>query len=281
MAFPFGSQREATFKDGCLSVRKNVLDNIRSRSAPGPIYSPKPRVSSRERSLRDITFGTSPARYNDSVEKPSRRSPGPQSYDPDAIRRAPQSTHRKVAGVSFGTGKRACNKMDTASCKMPSPAEYDPENIRRGLMFSKKGTSSIKFGTAQYKNRKPVDLPGPQSYDPIAIKRGIMFTKSTMSSVKFGSPPKNDLSKRKQENSKSPGPQSYDTERIRRGIYSLSTKKKPVGVKFTTGPRTYNDMEERERASKPGPNKYEVPSALGKQINSRYKSQPSISFGAR
>lgn len=101
-------------------------------------------------------------RYNDSVEKPSRRSPGPQSYDPDAIRKAPQSTHRKVAGVSFGTGKRPCNKKDTASCKMPSPAEYDPENIRRGLMFSKKGTSSVKFGTAQYKNRKLVDLPGPQ-----------------------------------------------------------------------------------------------------------------------
>ena len=69
MAFPFGTQREATFKDGCLSVRKNVLDNMRSRSAPGPIYSPKPRVSSRERSLRDITFGTSPARYDSSKQE--------------------------------------------------------------------------------------------------------------------------------------------------------------------------------------------------------------------
>lgn len=114
-----------------------------------------------------------------------------------------------------------------------------------------------------------------------------MCTKSSMTSVKFGSPPRR---KRRPatapemgSRSSIPGPQHYETENIRTGIYSLSTKKKPAGVIFSTGPRTYNDIEERERASKPGPNAYSMKygSALGKQVNSRYKSQPSISFGSR
>mmetsp|Transcript_14244 Transcript_14244/g.21042 ORF Transcript_14244/g.21042 Transcript_14244/m.21042 type:complete len:92 (-) Transcript_14244:561-836(-) len=63
MSLTFAYHREATFKDGCLSVRKAVLDKTREGTVPGPIYDPKPRVSSTERSLRDITFGTGPARY--------------------------------------------------------------------------------------------------------------------------------------------------------------------------------------------------------------------------
>ena len=108
-----------------------------------------------------------------------------------------------------------------------------------------------------------------------------MFTKCGMPSVKFGRPPEKEIRKGRSKPYHPPGPQDYDTVQIRKGIYSLSTKKRPAGVKFTTGPRTYNDMEERERAAKPGPNAYKIPSALGKQINSRYKSQPSISFGSR
>ncbi len=106
-----------------------------------------------------------------------------------------------------------------------------------------------------------------------------MFTKSQMPSVKFGDPPKKQ--ERKSSKSNQPGPQEYDTESIRRAVYSLSTKKRPTGVKFSTGPRTYNDVEERERMSKPGPSAYDIPSALGRQSNSRYRSQPCISFGAR
>ena len=121
-----------------------------------------------------------------------------------------------------------------------------------------------------------------KTYNPEAIRRGIMYTKSKMPSVKFGDPPKKeDNREKKNATSNQPGPQEYDTERIRRAIYSLSTKKRPTGVKFSTGPRTYNDVEERERMSKPGPSAYDIPSALGRQSNSRYRSQPCISFGAR
>jgi hypothetical protein len=109
-----------------------------------------------------------------------------------------------------------------------------------------------------------------------------MFTKSQMPSVKFGDPPnKFNLNEKRKSKANQPGPQEYDTERIRRAVYSLSTKKRPTGVKFSTGPRTYNDVEERERMSKPGPSAYDIPSALGRQSNSRYRSQPSISFGSR
>lgn len=118
-----------------------------------------------------------------------------------------------------------------------------------------------------------------KTYNPEAIRRGIMFTKCKMPSVKFGDPPKKEGKQTSISNQ--PGPQEYDTESIRRAVYSLSTKKRPTGVKFSTGPRTYNDVEERERKSKPGPCTYDIPSAFGVQSNSRYRSQPCISFGAR
>lgn len=304
MSFVFANHhREATFGEhGCLAVRQNVLDKTRERSTPGPIYTPKPRVSSTERSLRDIKFGTAPARYNDEPESTKRRipkarqQPGPQSYDPAAIRTAiyKMSKHRNVSGIKFGTEKR----MPHNKSQSPSPAEYDPEAIRRGILQSKKsGTTNIKFGMASTQTKNTVSTKGtkskpgigPQTYDPEAIRRGIMCTKKGMPSIKFGSPPakddnddgKNKRKKKRRPATQMPGPQQYETESIRKGVYSLSTKKRPAGVKFTTGPRTYNDAEERERASKPGPNSYEIPSALGRQVNSRYKSQPSVSFGAR
>ena len=61
MVLAFAQQKEATFKDGCLSLRKSVLDKMRAKSAPGPIYDIKPQQSSM---LRDIKFGTGPARYD-------------------------------------------------------------------------------------------------------------------------------------------------------------------------------------------------------------------------
>lgn len=284
MALVFVQQREATFKDGCTSLRKSVLDKLRVQSAPGCIYNPKPRVSSKERSLRDITFGTSPARYNDEPEHNKRRGPkrcrhpGPQTYDPSAIRKAMdmQSNQRSTPSIKFSTGKRDPNVSKVG----PSPAEYDPEMIRRGIMFSKSGSTYVKFGTAINNDSKPCFKPGPATYNPEAIQRGVMLSsKSKMPSVKFGDPPKKKKQSRNADN-QLPGPTTYDTECIRRGIYSLSNKKRPAGVKFSTGPRMYNNNE-KERTSKPGPSSYEIPSALGQQYNSRYKSQPSISFGAR
>ena len=199
------------------------------------------------------------------------------------------SKHRNVAGIKFGTGKR----MADVKRQSPSPAEYDPEMIRRGIMQSKSGMTNVKFGQAtstsnSKANRKPGI--GPQTYDPEAIRRGIMCTKRGMPSVKFGTPPGTSTTGSTKKQSRKtnpadpqrmPGPQDYDTNAIRKGVCSLSTKKRPAGVKFTTGPRTYNDAEERERASKPGPNSYQIPSAMGRQVISKYKSQPSISFGSR
>jgi hypothetical protein len=63
MVFTFAQQKEATFKEGCLSLRKSVLDKMREKNAPGPIYNPKPHVSSTEKVMfRKFTFGKGPAR---------------------------------------------------------------------------------------------------------------------------------------------------------------------------------------------------------------------------
>lgn len=278
MALAFAPQREATFKDGCLSVRKAVLDNMLAQQAPGPIYTIVPRISSTERSLCDIKFGTGPARYNDIG---TFMKPGPQAYDPESIRKAVfmQSTKRNITGVKFCTGPRTYN--DIGVFKRPGPAEYDPEMIMRGVMFSKSGTTSVKFGTgpARYNDMKSFKKPGPQAYDPELIKKGIMFTKSGLPSVKFGNPPKKPgVAAVGHQN---PGPQHYDSDAMCKGVLRLSTKRNPIGVKFATGPRTYNDADEKERSSKPGPGQYRLNSAMGSQVSSRYKSQPIISFGAR
>jgi hypothetical protein len=278
MALAFAPQREATFKDGCMSVRKATLDNMRAAQAPGPIYTPLPRISSTERSLCDIKFGTGPARYNDIG---TFKKPGPQAYDPESIRKAvfACSTKRNVTGVKFCTGPRTYN--DIGKFKCPGPAEYDPEMIRRGILFSKSGSTSIKFGTgpARYNDMKSFKKPGPQAYDPELIKRGIMFTKSGLPSVKFGNPPKKPgVAATGHQN---PGPLHYDTDKVVSGVFRLSTKRNPIGVKFATGPRTYNDAEEKERKAKPGPGQYKLNSAMGTQVSSRYKSQPIITFGAR
>lgn len=290
MDLGLGCQRESTFKDGCLSIRQSVIEKQNAGISPGPIYNPNLSASSTFKvKCRDITFGSGPARFGDVPDIHRREGsplsvkyPGPQTYSPVAIRRAIflQSNQRNPPSIKFGTGKRDCNK-DVSSSKMtPSPAEYDPESIRRGIRCSKKGSTSIKFGTAKPKDNRPCTNPGPQTYCPDAIRKGIMCTKSGVSSVKFGSPPR-PVSRKEPRANDQPGPQDYDTELLRRGVYSLSTKKRPVGVKFTTGPRTYTDAEERERASKPGPCTYNIRSSLGSQVNSKYKSQPSISFGAR
>ena len=230
MALHFAHQKEATFKDGCMSLRKSVMEKMRDPQTPGPIYNPTPRVSSVEKSLRNITFGTGPARYNDNENDnlsnnpkntctTKRRipkvchHPGPQTYDPAAIRKAIyMSKQRNVAGIKFGSSKRD----NTVNQNHPSPAEYDPEMIRRGIMFSKPHISTyVKFGTARNNVSKPCPKPGPATYNPEAIRRGIMFTKSHMPSVKFGDPPSKDsASQRKRSKGRSntvPGPQGTCT----------------------------------------------------------------------
>ncbi|KAL7533421.1 hypothetical protein ACHAXR_008737 [Thalassiosira sp. AJA248-18] len=290
MDLGLSNTREASLKDGCLALRQSVLEKQRARCAPGPIYNPNISASSRK-SVRDIRFGSGPARFEDVPDINKRPSsapgtssrvhhPGPMTYDPNAIKKAIllQSNKKNPPSIKFGSAERACNSDFSSNKMTPSPAEYDPESIRRGISFSKAGTPSFQFGRSQSSEGSRSKIqPGPSDYCPHAIRKGIMSTKSSMPSVKFGSPPR----KRSDSRHSNPSAQEYDTESIRRGVNSLSTKKRPAGVRFTTGPRTYNDAEERERASKPGPCTYRTRSSIGDQVNSRYKSQPRISFGAR
>lgn len=308
------NQREASFKDGCLSLRQAALEKqTMSSRTPGPDYNPDVSSSSTKKNkIRNITFGSGPARFASVRDS----TPGPQ-YCPKQILAAKGSPSRPI---SFGSATRACNADNPSSRASPSPQEYDPESIRRGFSFTRRGSSSnvIKFGTAKApSDNKSNSQPGvgPQTYDPDAIRRGIMFTRrSNIQSVTFGRPSSARSSRSRPSSARQssatarpssarpssarpssrrgssrtnslcdeqPGPCQYDTEAIRQGVYSLSTKRRPSGIVFTTGPRTYNDAEERERAAKPGPCTYQAPSSLGKQANSRYKNQPRISFGAR
>lgn len=147
------------------------------------------------------------------------------------------------------------------------------------MQSNQTNATGITFGSSKRDSSRTQTQPSPAEYDPENIRNAIMLTKSKMPSIRFGDPPKKARKKRSKANS--PSPAEYDTEALRKGVFSLSSKRRPVGIKFSTGPRTYNDMEERERKRTPGPQSYNVPSALGNQVNSRYRSQPSLSFGAR
>ena len=77
-----------------MSLRQSVMDKMRDSCSPGPIYE----ISSSEADrIRNIKFGTGPARYNDVL---SKKGPGPQSYDPENIRSAmyvPKASSRETS----------------------------------------------------------------------------------------------------------------------------------------------------------------------------------------
>lgn len=302
------SQREATFKDGCLSLRKDVIDNMRARVAPGPIYNPLPRVLSKESKVRSIKFGTGPSRFSSSGGAAAKiNHPGPQTYDPDAIREAIKSLKGSCTkGIKFGTDERDCNRINKNKHTQPSPAEYDPEMIRRGISFSKLGAPThVKFQKAVYNSEflKEMDRqgPGPQTYDPEAIRRGIIMTKSKRSLhlTKMGRPSTWGSNSNKQDASSKrdgkfcwqeilPGPQHYDTELIRRGLSLLSNSNRSssAGIKFGTCPRLSNNTSSTSAGAmtptdKVSASKQIVTSTFGPQSNSRFKTQPRYSFGAR
>ena len=143
------NQREASFKDGCLSLRQAALEKqISSRITPGPIYNPKLSASSMSKGSRDITFGSGPLRFDSVPDRDRRlRTPGPHEYCPRKILAASGSPCRSI---SFGSAIRACNADNSPSAKSPGPSEYCPDSIRRGLSFTRRGsTSSITFGKAK------------------------------------------------------------------------------------------------------------------------------------
>lgn len=300
------SQREATFKDGCLSLRKEVLDSMRARLAPGPIYNPLPRVLSKEAKVRTVKLGSGPSRFSSSSDGgATTHHPGPQSYDPNAIRTAIQRLKGScIKGIKFGTEERECNRKhrNNSASHHPSPAEYDPEMIRRGIAFSKLGAPThVKFQKAVYKSEflKEVDRygPGPQTYDPEAIRRGIIMTKSkrSLQQTKIGRPNNNsktDVPAHRNEKLPSwqqtlPGPQHYDTELIRRGLTLLSNSNhsSSAGTKFATCPRFNNRPSTTNDTKTPIGNlsasKQIVTSTFGPQSNSRFQTQPRYTFGAR
>jgi hypothetical protein len=301
MSLPLRTHKEVyLFKDASHNLAPSIYSKIQARNAtPGPIYNiGDKRVKSNDRCAPSVKFGTAPARSNECPRpqdhgRPNNNNrrlnppcPGPQTYDPEAIRKAVAYTSKQCnpPGGKFGRCPRDCNKESFIKTNGPSPASYDPEKIRIGIKVTKKSTTSVfSFGKAVLKKPKPPNTPGPQSYDPESIKNGILKTKKAMPTITFGKAPSSSPKKTKHGRSNNcdsaPGPQQYDTENIRRGSFSLSTNHRPQAVKFSTGPRTYNDIEERERASKPGPNAYKHHDGLGKQVNSRYRSSNGISFG--
>ncbi len=96
--------------------------------------------------------------------------PGPQTYDPYAIKRAAllQSNKKNPRSINFGTGEQDCNTNVSSKRMTPSSAEYDPESIRRGISFSKARTPRFQFGRSQSSGGGGTrSLPGPADYEEL------------------------------------------------------------------------------------------------------------------
>jgi len=310
MSLPIATQKEVDFfKDPSHVLAPSTIARIQARNAtPGPKYNVEAAgIKSTDKNVRSITLGTGPARYNDQalLTKSDKgkcaegntscascpHPPGPQSYDPVAIRKAVRLTskQRNVSVQKFGTGRRELHTESSSRGAQPSPMTYDPERIRQGIDFSKRRTTSaILFGKSKPQQTK-IDLyPGPQSYDSDAIVNGVIKTKKSTPKISFGPAAANTKYRSKvdpckaeyrTETKSAPGPQHYDTNNIRRGLYSLSNKRRPPGIKIASVTRPSCDGEQREIQSSPGPCSYNYPSSLGKQINSRYRSHTGVAFG--
>ena len=206
------------------------------------------QVQSRFRSAPNATFGSGPQRYHGGSDFKARaKEPSPQQYETKHLTAGllHLSTQRSITGTKFMTGPRTYNDANAreASSK-PAPGQYEPQAAIGHQVESKyrdNSAFSIHGGRRDFVKARAADEPGPGAYVD-ALKEGR-------------------------------GPSGEQ-----RSV--LSTQRSSPSVKFTTAHQRPQSAPGNRPQEKSG-TFYPLPAALGAQPNSRYKTQPSFSFGAR
>ena len=207
------------------------------------------QVQSRIRSAPSATFGSGPQRYHGGSDFKARTGePSPQQYETRNLTHGllKLSTQKSITGTKFMTGPRTYNDANAREARAkPAPGQYEPQSAIGHQVESRyrdNSAFSIHGGRRDFIKAHTKGEPGPRAYiDPI----------------KEGRAP------------------SGECKAV------LSSQKSSPSVKFTTAMQRPSSAPHSRLEKRPGPNSYPLPTALGHQPNSRYKTQPSFSFGAR
>ena len=227
---------------------------------------------------RNIKFGGAPQRPPD--RKPED-GPGPSQYQlTAALGRQVSSRYKTQAIVGFGKPRPMTSGRLPDSATTPAPGQYKVDNDEAAFGFrinsKERSVPGVKFaqGPARHSDMLRSQGPGVQTYDPEKINRAVLLqsNKRSVPGVKFGTGPQRyDAATREAK----PGPQAYDPASIRKGI-DFTKRKHTHAISFGTGPQRV-----RERGHEgPGPSQYGVPSAMGRQVSSLYKTASTPTFGS-
>lgn len=100
--------------------------------------------------MSSVKFGSPPKNNINKKRQENLKSPGPQSYDTERIRKGiySLSTKKKPAGVKFTTGPRTYNDMEERErASKPGPNKYDvPSVLGKQINSRYKSQPSISFG---------------------------------------------------------------------------------------------------------------------------------------
>lgn len=240
--------------EGIKDAGRPIEKQLNSADTMGPKYSLDNitygiQVQSRIKSAPRATFGSGPQRYHGMAGGKTRAAePSPQHYDSDKMTQGilKLSTRRSVPGMKFMTGPRTYNDADAREgASKPAPGQYNSQSsMGRQIesQYKAGGSFSIVGGRRDFVKNGAGKEPGPGHYvDPINEGRN---EKGEVKAV---------LSSQK----------SY-----------------PSAVFGTSKQRPSSEAGGSKLEKRPGA-KYKVQGSMGKMVDSRYRSQPIVSFGAR
>ncbi|CAM9270846.1 unnamed protein product [Pylaiella littoralis] len=224
-------------------------------------------------------------KFGQAAQRPAPRDdlrPAPGQYTiPSTMGTTADSRFRTVVAPGFGTPP-PLDRPHSADGRLgngPGPGAYDVARVD-SLAVQKKPLSTEKSCLSF--QIKPPSTARPKGYherklqelDPESLRRAVESTRKgcRVPNVSFGVGPQRPV----ENPGKCPGPQAYDPENLRRAVSAC--KPSPIrGVKFGTGAQRHNTAEV---GKSPGPNAgYVIPSTMGTQSNSVFKSVQTSSFG--
>jgi len=294
----------------CLAARKAVVDKQSGAdpNLPGPGQYINPLTlgrnangevksfESKTRSEPSACIGTENinglGRPLEAMLGSATGNPGPK-YQLDNITHGIQiqSKIRSAPRMVFGTGVRTApgTKMRAAE---PSPQSYDAANITSGMLrlSTRRNIASTKFATGprscdHVAERENASKPAPNAYKSHpSCGRQIESKYKGSNGYTIGGGRHNIGAKTRGQE---PGPGHY-IDPLKEGRNSrgeakpvLSSQKTYSSAIFGTAPqRPFAGEGGTKLEKRPGP-KYKIQGSMGKMNDSRYRTQPIISFGAR
>ncbi|KAJ8601009.1 hypothetical protein CTAYLR_009345 [Chrysophaeum taylorii] len=268
----------------CLNARKAVVDKQMGAdpTLPGPGAYVNPLTEGRnangevkatlssQKTVPSVKFGT------EGRCKSASSTLGPKYHlDNVTCGRQVQSKLRTAPSATFGRGRAArYSKRDDS----PSPQHYDTQSLTNGVhkLSTQKSVPNILM-TGHRADVHLLDTPAPGQYDSrSAIGRQI--ESKYMGGTSFT------IKGRRREHaraSKEPGPGHY-IDPAKEGRNARGEAKAVLSHQKSYPSAVFSRARPASATAATGPpTHYAIPSTMGRQMNSKFRSHPSISFGVR